>query len=75
MKYILVNGTPGEKDERENCADIESAAWYRDEVEEHMVDNKKKIKMQYAAPEALYDLDGDQSVKTIHEKTDHCYVG
>ena len=28
-----------------------------------MVDNKKKIKMQYAAAEALYDIDGDKSVK------------
>ena len=27
-----------------------------------MVDNKKKSKRQYAAPEALYNLDGEQSV-------------
>ena len=31
--------------------------------------------MKYSAPEALYDLDGDQSVKTIHERNDHRYVG
>ena len=42
--------TPGEEEERKNCADIESAAWYRDEVGEHMVDNKKKSKRKYAAP-------------------------
>ena len=40
-----------------------------------MVDNKKKSKRQYAAVEALYDLDGDQSVKTIHERNNHRYVG
>ena len=67
--------TPGEKEERENSADIESAAWYRDEVGEHMVDNKKNSKRQYAAPGALYNLDGEQSVKTIHEINDHRYVG
>ena len=66
---------PGEKEERENCADIESAAWYRDKVGEHMVDNREKRKSQYATPEALYNLDGEQSVKTIHEKNDHRYVG
>ena len=40
-----------------------------------MVDNKKNIKMKYATSEALYDIDGDQSVKTIHERNDHRYVG
>ena len=67
--------TPGEKEERENSADIESAAWYRYKVGYHMVDNKKKKKMQYAAPEALYDLDVDISIKTIHDGNDHRYVG
>ena len=67
--------TPGEEEERENCADIDSAAWYRDEVGEHMVENKKKSKSQYAAPEALYDLEEEQYVKTIHKRNDHRYVG
>ena len=40
-----------------------------------MVDNKKKSKSKYAAPEALYDLDREQSVETIHERNDHRYVG
>ena len=62
-KETKVLTTPGEEEERENCADIESVAWYRDEVGENMVDNKKKSKRQYASPEALYDLYGDQSVK------------
>ena len=40
-----------------------------------MVDNGKKSKRQYAAPEALYDINGEQYVKTIHERNDHRYVG
>ena len=40
-----------------------------------MVDNKKKSKRQYSAQEVLYDLDMGQSVKTIHERNDHRYVG
>ena len=67
--------TPGEKEEQENSIDIESAAWYRDEVGDHMVDNKKKSKRQYAAAEALYNLDGVQPVKTIHERNNHSYIG
>ena len=43
-KETKVLRTPVEKEERENSADIESAAWYRDEVGEHMVDDKKRAK-------------------------------
>ena len=67
--------TPGKEEERENCADIESDNWYLDEVGEHMVDNKKKTKRKYAASEDLYNIDGEQYVKIIHERNDHCYVG
>ena len=74
-KEAKVLTTPGEKGERENIADIESADWYRDEVGEHMVDNNKNNKGQYAAPEDFYDLDGYQSVKTIHDRNNHRYVG
>ena len=67
--------TPGEEEERENWTDIESAAWYRDEVGEHMEENKKNSKNQFAAPEALYDWNRKQSVKNIHERNDHRYLG
>ena len=40
-KETKVLTTLGEEEERENCAGIESAAWYRDKVGEHMEDNKK----------------------------------
>ena len=41
-KQTNILTTPIEEEERENYADIESAAWYPDEVKEHMVDNKKE---------------------------------
>ena len=40
-----------------------------------MVDNNKKVKIKYAATEALYYIDGGKSVETIHERNDHRYVG
>ena len=49
-KETIVLTTPGENEERENSADIESDNWYHDEVGEHMVDDKKKSKRQYTAP-------------------------
>ena len=57
-KATNVLTTPGEREEQEKITYIESAAWYRDEVGNYMVDNKKNSKRQYAATEALYDLDG-----------------
>ena len=74
-KETKVLTTPGEEEERENCADIDSTAWYREQVGEHMMDNKKKSKRQYEASEALYDLYGEQYEKTFHKRNDHCYVG
>ena len=63
--------TPIKREEQENITDIESAAWYCDEVGNHTVNNKEKKKLQYAATEDLYGIDGDQSVTTIHERNDH----
>ena len=39
------------------------------------MDNKKNRKIQYAATEALYNLDGGKLVRKIHERNDHRYVG
>ena len=74
-KATKVPTTPGEREEQENSADTERADWYRYEVRNHIVDNKKKIKRQYVATEALYNLDGGQLVRKIHERNDHRYVG
>ena len=40
-----------------------------------MVDHKKKSKSQYAATEDLYDIYGEQSVKTVHERNDNQCIG
>ena len=56
------------EDER-RMAEFEDAAWYRDEFGKHMVANMKKVK-KYSDPEALYDLDGERSVKTLNARND-----
>ena len=40
-----------------------------------MKEEHQKKEKKYADPAALYDLDGDRSVKTIHKKNDHRYAG
>ena len=55
--------------------DIKKAAWYKNETGRHMKEAKKKKEKKYADPANLYDLDGDRSVKTIHERNDHRYAG
>jgi hypothetical protein len=47
---------------------MESAAWYNDEFGDHMVDTSKKERREYANKEALDELHGDHSFKTIHQK-------
>ena len=56
------------EDER-RMAEFEKAAWYRDEFGKHMVSNLNKVK-KYTDPEALYDLDGERSVKTLNARND-----
>jgi hypothetical protein len=61
--------TPEQLADEKRMAEIESAAWYRDEFGKHMVDGMKKVK-RYTDPEALYNLDGERSVKTLHARND-----
>ena len=46
---------------------LEDTAWYKDEFDAHMSTERRKKKKEYASPEMLYDIDGEHSVKTIHE--------
>ncbi len=46
---------------------IEKLAWYKDEVDALTKGRKENQKKYYAAPEMLYDLDGDQTINTINE--------
>ena len=61
--------TAEQADDEKRMAEFEDAAWYRDEFGKHMVSNMKKVK-KYTDPEALYDLDGERSVKTLHARND-----
>ena len=40
-----------------------------------MQDKSKNNRKKYAAPEALYNLDGEHYVKTPHERDDSRYTG
>ena len=46
---------------------METADWFKDEL--GLVSGGKK-KKNYVNPELLYDLDGDRSIKTLHERND-----
>ncbi len=43
------------------------ASWFKDELG---LTKKGKQKKGYLKPELLYDLDGDCSIKTLHERND-----
>ena len=62
--------TPQQVAEEKRIAELEKAAWYKDEFGKHMVEKMKKLKKTYTDPEALYDLDGERSVKTLHARND-----
>jgi hypothetical protein len=49
--------------------EMEKAAWYRDEFGKNMMEKVKKMKT-YADAEALYALDGERLVKTLHARND-----
>ena len=54
---------------------LEDAAWYKDEYGAHMSTKGRQKKKEYASPEMLYDIDGEHSVKTIHEHPGKGYAG
>ena len=55
--------------EEASMKELENAAWYKDEFGKSLVENVKKLKT-YADAEALYALDGELSVKTLHARND-----
>ena len=54
---------------------LEDAAWYKDEYGAHMSTKGKQKKKEYASLDMLYDIDGEHSVKTIHEHLRKGYAG
>ena len=60
--------TKEEQEREENYKSIEQAAWYKDIFAQES--GKNKNNEEYAAPEALYNLDSGRSVKTLHERNE-----
>jgi hypothetical protein len=60
--------TPEDTKDKESLAMFESQDWYFD-LSKLRVSPKKKAH-HYTAPEALFNLDADRSVNTLHAKND-----
>jgi hypothetical protein len=59
--------TPHEKKEDQECEDFEAAAWYQQAFDLKGLGKGAKP-VASKAPEALFDLDAEQSIKTIHNR-------
>ena len=62
--------TPEELEENNNSMELEEQGWWKDVVVQYEL-QKGQGKRPYASPQALFDLDGAQSVKTMHEANDN----
>lgn len=61
--------TKADAEEEEVYSKMEGASWFRDEI--GMAGSGKGKKKNYINPTLLYDLDGDRSIKTLHERNDN----
>jgi hypothetical protein len=61
--------TPSELAENSTSADLEERGWWKDVVEQYE-SKQNQGKRSYASQQALFDLDGAQSIKTMHETND-----
>ena len=59
--------TTHEDTERERQQLLEEVEWYKDEYGAHMSTKGLQMKKEYVSPDMLYFIDGDHSIKTIHE--------
>jgi hypothetical protein len=62
--------TPSELEENTTSNELEEQGWWRDVVIQYDT-TKGQGKRPFASPQALFDLDGTQSVKTMHEANDN----
>ncbi len=65
---------PDNNNDEELYSRLEAASWFKDELG---LTKKGKQKKGYLKPELLYDLDGNRSINTLHERNDkvHCKEG
>jgi hypothetical protein len=65
---------PGEEAEEEAASDLQNQSWFKDLVGqyEQLSTNDKSAKHKnYANAAALYDLDAEKSIKTLHKENDN----
>ena len=62
--------TKAELDENNKTGELEDQGWWRDVVVQYE-STKGQGKRPFASQQALFDLDGAQSVKTMHETNDN----
>ena len=62
--------TPTELADDSAAGNLEEQGWWKDVVRQYE-NQKGQGKRAYAAPQALFDLDGAQSIKTMHEANDN----
>ena len=67
--------TTPEDAEREQQQVLEDLAWYKDEYGDHMSTRGRQKKKEYSSPEIMYDIEGEHSVKKIHEHPGKGYDG
>jgi len=60
---------PSELAENSTSADLGERGWWKDVVE-HDENKQSQGKCSYASQQALFDLDGAQSIKTMHKNND-----
>jgi hypothetical protein len=63
----LMTVVRADNNNEESYSKLESASWFKDELG---FTKKGKKKKGYLKPELLYNLDGDCSIKTLHEHND-----
>jgi hypothetical protein len=61
--------TAAQAEEEARLKELENAAWYKDEFGPSLMTKVKKLK-SYSDAEALYALDGERLVKTLHASND-----
>jgi hypothetical protein len=57
--------------QEKTTTDLEKAAWFKDAFSGLDLDKSKGTKQPASPPEAFFDLDGELSIKTIHEHHIH----
>ena len=66
--------TPEDAETNDAQAELESMTFFVNKISEVMAeDGKAKSKQKYLDPNALFNLDGERSVKTIHKANDGKY--